>query len=205
MTPGGLAYRDEGDPGNPVVVLLHGDGRGRNPWDDVVGMLAPWTRVIAPEPERGAPPGDVAASVRDLLEGLGITRCAVAGDGTGGLVAQILAIEGGVDAMVLVGSPALEGADAAFRALEVPALVVYGEDDPRLPATALAEWFAEVLPMASVALLPGHGDPLLRSAPETVAPLVFRWLRSRYLQVPHVHETGPVVVELGRRPGEESV
>jgi len=61
-----------------------------------------------------------------------------------------------------------------------------------------------VLPRASVALLPGCGHFLLEDATETVAPLMFQWLRSQYLKVEHRHEpAGPVTVYLGRRPPGE--
>jgi pimeloyl-ACP methyl ester carboxylesterase len=203
VKPAGPAYRDEGDPQNPVVVLLRGDGGDADPWAEVVGALSPWMRVIAPEPDDEASPRDLAARIRALLGSLGVTRHAVAGEGAGGQVAQALALAGGVDAMVLIGSPPLEDADDALAELQIPALVVYGEDDQRLPATALAERFAEILPMASVALLPGLGHALLEDAPEIVVPLLFQWLRSRYLKVPHVHESGPVLVQLGRRPRED--
>lgn len=202
MTQEGFAYRDEGDPESPALVLVRGEDH--DPWRDLTTMLSPWMRMIAPEPIPAASPREAADRVRGLLERLGVSRWAVAGEGEGGRVAQRLALDGGVDAMVLISSPALDEDDEALAALDIPALVVYGEDDERLPATALAERFAYLLPMASVALLPGRGHALFDEAPETVAPLVFQWLRSRYLELPHVHESGPVVVELGRRPSEDA-
>jgi hypothetical protein len=51
--------------------------------------------------------------------------------------------------------------------------------------------------------LPGCGHFLLEDAPETVAPLMFQWLRSQYLGISHGHEEGPVTVTLGRRPPED--
>jgi len=87
--------------------------------------------------------------------------------------------------------------------LEIPTLVLWGEDDPFFPAT-LAERLGEALPMASVALLPGCGHFPPEEAPETIGPLVAEYLRSRYLGRPHTHEAGPVRVELGRRPPEEA-
>jgi len=200
---GEIAYSDQGDPEDPPIVLLHGSTASEGPWHDVRSMLSPWARVIAPQPrgDADASPRELADRVRDLLERLGVLRFAVAGEGDGGRVAQLLALDGGVDAMVLIGSPSLDDPDA-LSALEIPVLVALGEDDPELPATALAERFAEVLSMGSVALLPGRGHALFDEAPETVVPLVFQWLRSRYLKVSHAHEGGPVVVELGRRPRE---
>lgn len=197
---GELTHVDAGDPEDPPIVLLHGSGE--DPWRDVRPMLSPWMRVIAPTLRADASAAESAESIRRLLEGLGVGRFAVGGEGAGGRVAQLLALGGGVDAMVLISSPPLDHADA-LSALGIPVLVVYGEDDRSLPATTLAERFADLLPMASVALLPGRGHALLEEAPGTVAPLVFQWLRSRYLKVEHSHEAGPVVVQLGRRPEEE--
>jgi hypothetical protein len=54
--------------------------------------------------------------------------------------------------------------------------------------------------MSSLALVPGCSHFLPEDAPETIAPLMFEYLRSKYLQIPHVHDVaGPVVLELGRR------
>lgn len=198
-----LAYMDEGDPEAPVLVLLHGEAKDADPWRELRPMLSTWMRVIAPSGGADGPAEVVAERVRGLLERLGVRRFAVAAEGASGPAAQLLALEGRVEALVLVGSPALEGGEGGLAGLEIPALVVYGEDDPTLPAAELAERFAEVLAMGSVALLPGRGHALLEEAPETVGPLVFQWLRSRFLRAPHAHEAGPVVVELGRRPPGE--
>jgi pimeloyl-ACP methyl ester carboxylesterase len=92
--------------------------------------------------------------------------------------------------------------ERALGRLEVPTLVLWGEDDPFFPA-AVAERLGEALPMASVALLPGCGHFLPEEAPETIGPLIAEYLRSRYLGRPHVHEAGPVRLELGRRPPED--
>lgn len=97
----------------------------------------------------------------------------------------------------------LTGLESRLAALEIPALVLWGEDDRFVPPE-VAERLGEVLPRAAVALLPGCGHFLLEDALETVAPLVFRWLQSQYLKLEHRHEGGPVTVSLGRRPpGEE--
>jgi pimeloyl-ACP methyl ester carboxylesterase len=96
----------------------------------------------------------------------------------------------------------LVGIEPRLEGLEIPAFVLWGEDDRFLPAE-LAERLGDALPMASVALLPGCGHFLLEDAAETVVPLIFQWLRRMYLGVPHGHEEGPVTVQLGRRPPED--
>jgi pimeloyl-ACP methyl ester carboxylesterase len=96
----------------------------------------------------------------------------------------------------------LVGIEPQLETLEVPSIVLWGEDDAFLPAE-LAERLGDALPMSSVALLPGCGHFLLEDAPDTVVPLIFQWLRRMYLGVPHGHEEGPVTVQLGRRPPED--
>ena len=283
---GELAVVDVGDPEAPPVVLLHGFPTSSFLWRSIVPLLAPWMRVIAPD-LAGAGDSPMAAdadlrigthkqSVREVLGALEVERFAVIGHGHGGGVAQLLALDGGVEALALIDSIAfdawptdavrelqgnLEGASEAlvdawirtgfdlgmshrsrlsdadlegylrpyrgpdgveaFRRsvaaldgegltgleprlaeLDIPAIVLWGEQDPFLDVR-LAERLGDVLPRATIALLPGCGHFLLEDAPDTVAPLLFQWLRSQYLQVEHRHEAGPVVVELGRRSAGE--
>jgi pimeloyl-ACP methyl ester carboxylesterase len=281
--PGGeLAFADEGDPGSPPVLLIHGDLTSSFLWRQLVPMFAPWMRAIAPDllghgDSGPAGEGDLAlagqtAAVRGLLDGLGIERFAAIGHAGGGGIAQRLAVEGRVDTLVLIDTAALgswprgmvdpsppgdaaavrdgvrrlfdramsrrerlsdaelaeylrpfdgkDGVSAFVRAsaaaegrgfedptagleeLEIPTFVLWGEDDAFLEP-ALAERLGEVLPWATVALLPGCGHLLLEDAPETVAPLIFQFLRTRYLKIEHRHEEGPVTVYLGRRPPGE--
>jgi pimeloyl-ACP methyl ester carboxylesterase len=96
----------------------------------------------------------------------------------------------------------LDGIEPRLAELEIPAFVLWGEDDRYLPAE-LAERLGDALPMASVALLPGCGHFLLEDAADTVVPLIFQWLRRMYLGISHGHEEGPVTVQLGRRPPED--
>jgi pimeloyl-ACP methyl ester carboxylesterase len=288
LLPGAeLAVVDAGDPQAPPVLLLTGHLTSSFQWRHLVPLLSPWTRVVAPDlPGRGDSPladgADLslrgqARVVRELLHELGIERFAVVGFAYGGGIAQLLALEGGVEAMVLIDSIAfdawpsarmreiqgglriadparvrawvagafevgmshrerlapedledclrpfagdegvdafvrvlsaidgrgLEGSERGLAALEIPALVLWGEDDAFLPA-GLAERLGDALPRASIALLPGCGHFVLEDAPETVTPLLFQWVRAQYLKMAHRHEdAGPVMVYLGRRPPGE--
>lgn len=286
--PGGeLAYVDTGDPEAPPVVLLSGGVTSAYIWRHLIPLLSPWMRVIAPdllgsgdsETSDGA---DLrldahTVSIRALLESLGVERYAVAGHGHGGGIAQLLALDGDVDALVLVDSIAFEawpaprmrelrervdevdpdavvawleaaleggtrqgrltrddvdeylrpfrgrdglerfvrvarsfdgegltGLELRLEALEIPALVLWGEEDTFVDAE-LAERLGDVLPWSSVALFPGCGHFLLEDAPERVGPILFQWLRTKYLKVEHRHEpdAGPIAVTLGRRPPGE--
>lgn len=286
VSAGELAYLELGEPDTPAVVLLHGFPSSSYLWRHVAPLFAPWMRVIVPdllgagdsEKAPGAPLGLVAQTgyVRELLEALEVSSFAAVGHGFGGGIAQLLALQGGVGALILADTigfdawpseptreaqsqapaddPAmvaalirtvfqlgvrhaerltqddlteylrpftgpggaaafsrlllaldgrgLENSRPALERLEVPTLVLWGEEDAFIPSE-LAERFGDVLPMASVALLPGCSHFLPEEAPETIGPLMFEYLRSRYLGAPHTHTGGPVTVELGRRPPEK--
>ncbi len=287
VSGGELAYVDTGDPEAPPVVLLSGGVTSAYVWRHLIPLLSPWMRVIAPdllgsgdsETSDGA---DLrldahTVSIRALLESLGVERYAVAGHGHGGGIAQLLALDGDVDALVLVDSIAFEawpaprmrelrervdevdpdavvawleaaleggtrqgrltrddvdeylrpfrgpdglerfvrvarsfdgeglkGLESRLEALEIPALVLWGEEDTFVDVE-LAERLGDVLPWSSVALFPGCGHFLLEDAPERVGPILFQWLRTKYLKVEHRHEpdVGPIAVTLGRRPPGE--
>jgi pimeloyl-ACP methyl ester carboxylesterase len=96
----------------------------------------------------------------------------------------------------------LAGRDRELAALELPAFVVWGEDDPFLPAE-LAERLGEVFDGAAVALLPGCSHFVTEDAPQTVPQLVFQYLRVRLVGDGHAHEAaeaGPVPIYLERPP-----
>ena len=272
VSAGELACIDEGDPGNPAIVFLHGFPTSSYLWRELISLCAPWMRAIAPD-LLGAGDSDKPADaelhiraqagyVRELLDSLGVREFAVVGHATGGGVAQLLALGGGVKAMVLVDSIAFDrwpsdpvrelmrqaperptealvravlktsfdlgmgrrsrmtdetfetyarpfegddGPAAFFRLalahdglglvgiepqlerLECPALLLWGEDDPFQPIE-VAERLAEVLPMSTLAVLPGCSHFVTEDAPETVLPLVHQYLRSRYLGLQHEHD-----------------
>lgn len=279
LPSGEVAYADEGH--GPPVVLLHGYPTSSHLWRDLVPLLAPGFRAIAPDLigyGRSAKPDDPvrmtiraqAAMVRELLAHLGIEDdTAVVGHDIGGGVAQLLALEGGVKALVLIDSiafdswpiegvrmlqdadpaqvdvafargvatialeigmsgpgnlsdgdreaflrPWLEDPMALIRAaraidgaglagteerlaeLDTRTLVLWGEDDPYQPAE-LAERLGEVMPGATVALLPGRSHFVTEDAPEVSLSLVAEYLRVHHLGEAHAHDRGPVPVDLG--------
>jgi pimeloyl-ACP methyl ester carboxylesterase len=91
----------------------------------------------------------------------------------------------------------LAGREAELGAFEGAAMVIWGEQDPFLPPE-LGERLGELLG-ATVALLPGCSHFVNEDAPSTVGPIVYEYLRSRYLHQSHTHhEEGPVPVFLHR-------
>jgi 2-hydroxymuconate-semialdehyde hydrolase len=276
-----IAYVDQGQ--GPAVVLLHGFPTSSFLWRREIPLLASRMRVIAPDMlgyGRSEKPNDAdltmraqARYVRELLDQLGIAEFAVVAHDLGGVVAQLLALEGGVRTMVLLdvacfdvwpieGVKMLQGAEpeqetaefvegivrlsvdlgvahkewldeatlkgyvepwlddppAFFRAvraidgkglagrdeelarLDMPALVIWGEEDPYLPVE-LAERLGDVLPGSTVALLPGCSHFITEDAGPTVDQLVYEYLRLRHLGESHAHASeGPVMVYLERPP-----
>jgi pimeloyl-ACP methyl ester carboxylesterase len=279
-TEGELAYVDEGE--GPAVVLLHGFPTSSFLWRAFVPPLAARFRVIAPDllgyGDSDKPEGaDLSMTaqvgyVQELLESLAVQRFAVVGHDLGGVVAQLLALEAGAGAIVLLDAAAFDvwpiegvrmiqattpeqetpefveelvrltldlglghkgrlteeilrsyvqpfasqdGAKAFFRAvraidgeglagrdrelaeLDRPVLLVWGEDDPYLPVE-VGERLNELIPTSTLALLPGCSHFVTEDAPETLVPLVYEYLRARYLGEPHGHEHVQPLIQLGR-------
>lgn len=285
VSAGEIAYVEEGDAQNPPIVFLHGFPTSSFLWREFVPLFAPWTYVVAPDllgcgDSGRSEDADLhiraqAGYVRELLMELGIDRLAAVGHGHGGGIAQLLALEGGVEALVLIDSVAFDawpgegtrrlqrlpkyertedvvrtafeafldeaiehperrtdevraeyvrpflgerGVRAFFRGigaadglglagreedlgkLTCPTLILWGETDPYFPAE-VAERLNEAILTSSLALLPGCSHLLPEDAPETIGPLMFDYLRSRYLGRPHSHgEPGAVPISLERRP-----
>ncbi len=113
VSGGELAYADEGD--GPPAVLLHGFPTSSHLWRDLVPILAPRFRAIAPDllgygdSDKPEDPAALtvtrqAGYVRELLEALGVEDPAVVGHDIGGGIAQLLALDGGARTLVLVDS-----------------------------------------------------------------------------------------------------
>jgi 2-hydroxymuconate-semialdehyde hydrolase len=90
----------------------------------------------------------------------------------------------------------LTGTEERLGALDTRVLVVWGEEDAYQPSL-LGERLGEVLPGATVALLPGCGHYVTEDAPQAVLPLISEYLRVHHLGQSHAHHTGAVPVELG--------
>jgi pimeloyl-ACP methyl ester carboxylesterase len=92
-----ISYRERGEPGQPVVLLIHGITSSSATWDPVLPELSRGTRVIAPDllghgrsdkPRTDYSLGSLASMLRDLLEHLDLERVTVVGHSLGGGVAM---------------------------------------------------------------------------------------------------------------------
>jgi pimeloyl-ACP methyl ester carboxylesterase len=97
----------------------------------------------------------------------------------------------------------LAGREGDLEKLELPTLVIWGEDDPFL-SSELGERLGEMISMSMVALLPGCSHFVNEDAWQTVGQLIHEFLRLRYLGESHGHTEGPVPIYL-RRPSDEEM
>jgi pimeloyl-ACP methyl ester carboxylesterase len=97
----------------------------------------------------------------------------------------------------------LAGRDEELGALDVPALLVWGEDDPYI-GVEVADRLVEVLARPALVTLPGCGHFTPLEAAGVVAPLLEQFLATHLLGRGHEHgpehahgQSGPVMVPLG--------
>ncbi len=183
---------------DPILLLLHDEGRSADQWREFVPILESRFRVIAPDL-----PGDEPAAVDLVRSALGGERCGVIGHGTGGSLAQVLAAGGGVDAMVLLDAPRAPAADdGVLASFDFPVLLLWGEDDVVVPVS-VGEELNDAIATSTLGLVPGCGHDLTDEAAATIAPMILEYLRARYLRQPHGAghaQDGVVRIQLERRP-----
>jgi pimeloyl-ACP methyl ester carboxylesterase len=193
----------------PLLVLLHDEGRSADQWREFVPLLESRFRVIAPN----LPAGETETKLDHLRSAIDGERCGVIGHGTGGALAQALAVDGGVDAMVLLGAPrAAAVGDEDLASFDFPVLLLWGEDDDVVPVS-IAEALNDAIATSTLGLLPGCGHDLTEEAAATIAPMILEYLRARYLKLSHsqahshgdTHDAGDahegvVRIQLERRP-----
>ena len=94
----------------------------------------------------------------------------------------------------------LRGLESDLSALDIPALLVWGEGDPFVPPE-VADRLAEALARPALVLLPGCAHFTPHEAPETVGPLVAQFVASNWLGRPvqHQHAHGPMLLTVERR------
>ena len=115
---GDLAVLDLGDPEAPAVLFVHGFPTSSLLWRAFVPMLPPAMRAVAPDllgagdsdkPE-DAPLGIEAQAgyLEEVLDALGIERTAIVAHSHGGGIAQLLALRGRAEVLVLMDSIAFD-------------------------------------------------------------------------------------------------
>lgn len=95
----------------------------------------------------------------------------------------------------------LAGRESELSSLGSSTFIVWGEEDPFLPKE-LGERLGETIPGSTVALLPGCSHFVSLDAPETVGPMIFEFLRYRYLGESHRHASPEPVPVFLERPGD---
>lgn len=96
----------------------------------------------------------------------------------------------------------LAGRERDLSRLDLPVLILWGEDDPVYPP-AVADRLNDAMPSSTLGLLPGCGHLLVEEAPDTIGPMIAEYLRARYAHLPHDHDdpaAGVVMLQLERRP-----
>jgi pimeloyl-ACP methyl ester carboxylesterase len=174
---GDLAYSDGGE--GETVLLLHGWPVGPSVFRRLAPLLRTRFRVLVPELTGGGDIAEQAAAVSELLEALSIERVAVVGHSHGGGVAQLLAMQGRADALVLIDSVAfdsmpptdlevrtfVERGSSEFASLPDDDLAAYLES-PARPAPSLDDRLLGVAEALSdrdlpVFMLWGEDDPFV--------------------------------------------
>jgi pimeloyl-ACP methyl ester carboxylesterase len=127
-----VAYRVAGDPGLPVLLLIHGITSSSATWEPIMPALAEHAHVIAPDllghgdsdrPRADYSLGAFASGLRDLLEYLGHERVTLVGHSLGGGVAMQFAYQyfEHCERLVLVSSGGLgREVSWALRAATLP-------------------------------------------------------------------------------------
>ena len=163
------------------------------------------TRALQDAPDEQRVPGVVPAVIRSAFDlGMGhrtrlseerLRRYVAPFEGASGMAAFFRWVDS-------LDGNGLEGSAAELERLEIPVLILWGEDDPYHPVAA-AEQLNEWIPTSSLGLLPGCGHFVLEDAIDTIGPMIYEYLRARYLRAPHGHgadPTGAVMIQLERRP-----
>lgn len=111
----------------------------------------------------------------------------------------------GVDAffrwVMSIDGTGLEDMAEALPSLGCPTLILWGEDETFYPPEA-PDRLNEAIMSSTLGLLPGCGHFVTEDAAATLAPMIFEYLRAKYLGQTHGHNdpSGAVLVQLERRP-----
>ena len=132
-----------------------------------MARVRPAPRVAVPggraRPARAATSEPRSSSITSCRSAA--SACGVIGHGTGGSLAQALAADGGVDAMVLLDAPRAKavGRRRILASFDFPVLLLWGEDDEVVPVS-VAEELNDAIATSTLGLLPGCGHDLTDEA-----------------------------------------
>lgn len=173
--------------------------------DTVAFDTWPWTDLAEASRDPVTTPGSVESTIRSAI-GAGLPQGSRLPDDvleeylrpwrTDDGVARFARVVAGIDGRGLAER------DDELGAVAFPVLILWGEDDPYAPVEA-AEELNEWISTSSLGLLPGCGHFVLEDAIDTIGPMIYEYLRARYLRAPHGHgadPTGAVMIQLERRP-----
>lgn len=124
-----LAYEVSGDPGKPVLLLVHGGTASRRSWDLVTPALRTSYRVVAvdmrghgqsPAPESGYSAAQLSADVNRVIDELELEQVTVVGHSLGGMAAIFLAAHRPdvVKKLILLNAPVTPNTIGAMVGLE---------------------------------------------------------------------------------------
>lgn len=150
QTGNGTAHELHGRPGAPVVAFVHGLGLNRGMWRAFAAALSGRYRVLVYDlfghGGSAPPPGAVSLSMfslqlQELLDALGVDKCAIAGFSLGGMINRRFALDfpESVTALAIFNSPhkrsAQEQKSAAQRAAQTAKSMAAALD------ATMARWF----------------------------------------------------------------
>ncbi|WP_338880824.1 3-oxoadipate enol-lactonase [Achromobacter veterisilvae] len=167
-----VAYRYDGDPGLPTLVLSNSIGTTLRMWDAQIPALARRFRVLRYD-TRGhgsssVPPGAysldrLGRDVLELLDGLGIVRAHFLGLSLGGIIGQWLGVHAPerIDRLVLSNTSAYLGPAPQWD--ERIAATLRAGDMEETASTFLGNWFPPAMLQAGGATVDKFRDMLLRT------------------------------------------
>ncbi|RJS91092.1 alpha/beta fold hydrolase [Salinisphaera sp. Q1T1-3] len=172
-----IAYRDNGAPTAPPVLLVHPLGMSQGVWDAIVARLSHRFRLISWDlPGHGASAAatgpitaeDMAHDALALLDALGIDRTHVVATSIGGVIAQALLVVAPerLQAAVLTNTGTPIGTREAWHER---AARVREQRLPALAETLSGRWFAPAFVAAEPATLAGWQTQLARTDAESYA------------------------------------
>ena len=123
-----LAYAEQGDPGGPALILLHGYSDSWFSFSRILPLLNPGYHVYALDlrghgdsdrPAGGYAMGELAGDVLAFMDDRSLARATIVGHSMGSLVAQQMAAQAPkrVARLVLIGSLAAPGRSATLQEL----------------------------------------------------------------------------------------